>query len=136
MAKFVLIALLASGSTWAQLFQNPFSGTDKSSAPAPALEKALADFEGLEAGQGSDERYQQLSLEIERQLDFKRSVCSETAASGEKQKCFRDLVGTHRRYVEKGFEYKRAFLKRLHEDQLSALEEARARALKELERSF
>ena len=136
MAKFVLMLAmqLMSLTVSAQLFQNPFAS--KTSAMQGQLEKSLISLEGLEPVAGSESRYRELSSEVERQLDASRAACSESPQGNVRQQCFRELLGYHRRYLEKSFEFKRAFLKRLHEEQQLALEEARQEALKNLAGSF
>ncbi len=139
MAKFIqLVFLFASLNVHAQLFQNPFgSGDDKKVSESPALEKALRDLESMEVGSGFDERYRTLSIEIERQLDLKRGDCGENVGNKtDKQRCFRNIVTAHKRYLERGFVLKKVYLQRLHERQLTALEEAKTKALSELERQF
>jgi hypothetical protein len=139
MAKFIQLALLfASLSAHAQLFQNPFSGgEDKKTTESPALEKVLSELEALEVSSGFEDRYRTLTLEIERQLDLKRGDCGEsTVSKSDKQRCFRNIVTAHKRYLERGFVLKKVYLQRLHERQLKALEEAKTKALSELERQF
>lgn len=139
MAKFILVCLMVSMSAHAQLFQNPFSGSseDKKTTEGPALEKVLAELEALEVNGGFEERYRTLTLEIERQLDLKRGDCGEsTVNKSDKQRCFRNIVTAHKRYLERGFSLKKIYLQRLHERQLTALEEAKTKALGELERQF
>jgi|GEM_PF-2758648 len=139
MAKFILAFLFASLSAHAQLFQNPFSGSgeDKNATEGPALEKVLGELEALEVSGGFEERYRTLTLEIERQLDLKRGDCGEiTVNKSDKQRCFRNIVTAHKRYLERGFSLKKVYLQRLHERQLTALEEAKTKALSELERQF
>jgi hypothetical protein len=139
MAKFISLVVLAlSLSAEAQIFQNPFGGRDeKKAGESSALEKVLSELEALEASGGFEERYRVLSIEIERQLDLKRGDCGEsTANKSDKQRCFRSIVSSHKRYLERGFSLKKVYLQKLHERQLTALEEAKARALSELERQF
>ncbi|MBY0516001.1 MAG: hypothetical protein K2P81_03760 [Bacteriovoracaceae bacterium] len=137
MAKFILIfGLLTSQFAFAQIFQLPFT-SDKTESGGSALDKLLNDFESIEVNNDFEDKYRKISLEIERQLDLKRSECSETGANkSDKQKCFRVIISTHKRFLEKSFELKKTYLKKIQEDQLSALDEAKEKALKELERQF
>lgn len=139
MAKFIsLIVFAMSLSAQAQIFQNPFGGgEEKKVSESSALEKVLRELEALEVNGGFEERYRTLSIEIERQLDLKRGDCGEsTGSKPDKQRCFRNIVSAHKRYLERGFSLKKVYLQKLHERQLTALEEAKTKALSELERQF
>ena len=133
MAKLLYFLVFVPLFAHAQLFQLPF-GEDKNAAQSPALEKSLTELEKLEVGVGFEEKYRQISLDIERQFDAKRAECSEVTQN--KQRCFRDIVTGQKRYLERSFDLKKEYLKKLHEQQLGALDEAHAKALKEIERQF
>jgi hypothetical protein len=136
-AKFILVVgLLITQLASAQIFQLPFS-SDKSASGGSALDKLLNDFEVIEVNNDFEDKYRKISIEIERQLDLKRSECSETGANkSDKQRCFRTIISSHKRFLEKSFDLKKIYLKKIQEDQLSALDEAKEKALKELERQF
>jgi hypothetical protein len=136
MAKLILLLTVALVSeAHAQLFQNPFS--NKTTTPAGnALVRALDELDKLELGTSFEERYRTLSLEIERQLDLRRSDCLEIPQKSERERCFRDIVTEQKRYIERGFVLRKDYLQRIHGQQLKALDDARAKALSELERQF
>ena len=139
MAKFIsLVVFVVSLQAQAQIFQNPFGGgEEKKATESPALEKVLSELEALEVNGGFEDRYRTLSIEIERQLDLKRGDCGESLANkSDKQRCFRNIVSAHKRYLERGFSLKKVYLQKLHERQLTALDEAKTKALSELERQF
>lgn len=137
MARVVLVfALLAAAlPALGQVFGLPFGG--KSEESASGVDKLIGELEALSLDKDFDERYRTLTLEIERQLDLKRSECAELgAAKSDKEVCFRGAVQAQRRYLTKAFEFKKRYLATIHEAQLKDLEETHAKALKELERQF
>lgn len=136
MAKFILMTWFVALPGWAQLFQNPFSDNDKTALNISALEQAIVKFEALDDSKAQEEAYRVLQLEVERGLDLKRAECGEVAKSSDKQRCFREVIKQYHRYLEKSFEFKRTYLKRLHEQQVKWLEESRSKALKDLEKQF
>jgi len=137
MAKLILLALaLAAPMAQAQLFQNPFSSGKTAPSAGSPLTRALDVLDKLEIGASFEERYRTLSLEIERQVDLRRSDCLEMGQRSERERCFRDIVTEQKRYIERGYVLRKDYLQRIHEQQVKALGDARARALSELERQF
>lgn len=134
MARLLLALTFVSTLAHAQIFNLPFS--DDKPQTLPTLEKHLKDLEALEVSKDFEERYRLVTVEIEKQLDLKRGECAEIQVKGEKQKCFRNLISYHKRFLERSFDLKKDYLKSLHEQQLNALNQARSSALKELERQF
>lgn len=137
MARFVLALMLLALTTSAvaQVFGLPFGG--KSEESVSGVEKLIGELEALSIDKNFEERYRTLTLEIERQLDLKRSECAELgAAKSEKEVCFRGVVQSQRRYLTKAFEFKKRYLINIHETQIKDLEETQTKALKELERQF
>ena len=136
MAKiFYLSLIMLSGLAQAQIFQLPF-GDKSEGAPAPALERSLADLDKLEITSSFEEKYRALTIEIERQFDLKRGECAENTTKADKQRCFRDVITAQKRFLERSFELKKEYLKKLQEQQMAALDEAKQKALNELERQF
>lgn len=134
MAKLLFVALFFAVSARAQIFKLPTFGKDAPSGLAATIEA----FGKLKTdGPDFEERFKQGSLEIERQLDIMRSDCVEkTGEASQKQRCFRELVGHHKKYLESSFEAKKILLAALHKRQLENLEQSRDLALKELEKQF
>ena len=129
-ARLLLLILLCS-SAHAQIFSfggGSDSPLDKSIEALPKMDVDSADFE---------DKFRQSTLEIERQLDIIRSDCQEKGGdSSSRQKCFRDVVTRHKKYIENSYEAKKALLARLHKKQLIQLEQGKDQALKEFEKQF
>ena len=133
MAKLFFIAFLVSGVAQAQIFSLPFK--DGETAP---IDKVIESLQKLETDSaGYEDRFRQLTLEIERQLDIMRSDCQEkTGDAALKQRCFREVVTRHKKYLESSYDAKKTLLIALHKRQLSQLEEGREQSLKELDKQF
>lgn len=132
-AKLFFIVLLISLQTRAQIFSLPFGGDGQASIDQmiTALGKLDSDASDFE------EKFRQNSLEIERQLDIMRSDCQEKSADASgRQRCFRDVIARHKKYLETSFEAKKNLLGVLHKRQMTQLEQSREQALKEIEKQF
>lgn len=132
MARFVFILVLLMQSAVAQVFGLPFGEKE----PVVGVAKLLAELDELDVNNQFEDKYRTLILEIDRQLELKRVECTELPTRPEKEKCFRDIVQTQRKFFEKSYTIKKNYLKLIHEAQLKGLDEAHAKALKDLERQF
>lgn len=132
-AKLLFITLLSILPAHAQIFSLPFGGggettVDEAIASLAKLDTDASDFE---------DKFRQTSLDIERQLDIMRSDCQEkTGDASTKQRCFRDVVARHKKYLENSFEAKKTLLTALHKRQMTQLDQSREQALKELDKQF
>lgn len=132
MARFVLTLLCLINIAHAQVFGISLGEEKK----LTGIEVLLQEMDKLSVEDSFDEKYRAISLEIERQLDLKRGECIELSVRGEKEKCFREVVGLQKSYLEKSHVLKKKYLVQIHEQQLNGLDEAHAKALKDIERHF
>lgn len=132
MARSVLVFICFINIAYAQVFGISLGEEKKLSG----VELLLQEMDKLSVDNSFDEKYRNVSLEIERQLDLKRGECVEVSARAEKEKCFREVVTLQKTYLEKSHVLKKKYLLLIHEEQLNGLDEAHAKALKDLERHF
>lgn len=132
MARSVLVFICFINIAYAQVFGISLGEQKKLSG----VEILLQEMEKLSVDNSFDEKYRNVSLEIERQLDLKRGECVEVSARAEKEKCFREVVNLQKTYLEKSHVLKKKYLLLIHEEQLNGLDGAHAKALKDLERHF
>jgi hypothetical protein len=132
MARSVLVFICFINIAYAQVFGISLGEEKKLSG----VEVLLQEMEKLSVDNSFDEKYRNVSLEIERQLDLKRGECVEVSARAEKEKCFREVVTLQNTYLEKSHVLKKKYLLLIHEEQLNGLDGAHAKALKDLERHF
>lgn len=132
MARSVLVFICLTSIAYAQVFGLSLGEEKKMSG----VEALLQEMDKLAVDSAFDEKYRNVSLEIERQLDLKRGECIEVSVRAEKEKCFREVVTLQKSYLEKSHVLKKKYLLQIHEEQISGLDEAHAKALKDLERHF
>ncbi|MFP5492849.1 MAG: hypothetical protein ACLGG0_15205 [Bacteriovoracia bacterium] len=132
MARSVLVFICFINFAYAQVFGISLGEEKKLSG----VEVLLQEMDKLAVDNAFDEKYRSVSLEIERQLDLKRGECVELSVRAEKEKCFREVVTFQKSYLEKSHVLKKKYLMQIHEEQINGLDEALAKALKDLERHF
>lgn len=132
MARSLLVFLFIANVAHAQVFGISLGDEKK----LTGIDGLLQEMDKLAVDSSFDEKYRAVSLEIERQIDLKRGECVEVGVRAEKEKCFRDVVKLQKSYLEKSHVLKKKYLLQIHESQITGLDEAHAKALKDLERHF